>query len=76
MKYEVGYIKATFNNNMKIKKPWQASTLAAWMDLKISCVQTENFFQRVRKKKQPEKLPSKLYEFLLRLTKCNPNQLI
>ena len=39
-----------FNNNMKSKKPWQASKLAAWMDLKISCVQTEIFFQRVRKK--------------------------
>ena len=35
---------------MKSKKPWQASKLAAWMDLKISCVQTGKIFQRFRKK--------------------------
>ena len=35
---------------MKSKKPWQASKLAAWMDLKISCVQRGKIFQRVRKK--------------------------
>ena len=35
---------------MKNKKPWQASKLAAWMDLKISCVQTGKIFKGSGKK--------------------------
>ena len=35
---------------MKSKKPWQASKLAAWMDLKISCVQRGKIFKGSGKK--------------------------